>query len=424
MTRRILPGPRSGLQAHVEIPTSKSLTNRALIAAAAAGGGRIVRPLDCEDTRLLARALGQAGWPVTWREDVEIGPRRPVADVRVDLGNSGTGSRLLLGLLSCVPGRALIDGTARLRQRPMKPLIEALEGLGSRIESRGGFLPAEVTGGRLAGGRVRIEPKVSSQFVSALLLAAPLMDRGIDLEIVGDLPSRPYLDLTRDVLRAFGAGVAVSADGRWRVSAGGLRPSTYEVEGDWSAAAFVAAAVGVAGGEVEVGPLLNSSAQGDRAVVPILRAAGLDLEDSGAGLKVSGRVTRPVDADLTDTPDLFPALSVVAATGPAGAVLKGLDHLKHKESDRLSVMVANLGRLGAVFDTDSTVVRVMRPLERGSAGCPGVSSAADHRIAMAMAVAALAAGPLELDDDRCVGKSFPGFWEMWSVLIEGAKTPT
>jgi len=404
----------------VEIPTSKSLTNRALIASAAAGGGLIERPLDCEDTRLLAGALDQAGWPVTWMHEITVGQRRPVEDAVVDLGNSGTGARLALGLLACVPGRFRVDGTDRLRERPMLPLIETLTDLGSEIQSRDGFLPVDIVGRKLQGGSVRIQPEVSSQFVSALLLAGPLMTRGIDLEVVGRVPSRPYLELTREVLEAYGASVDVVSTGRWRVRAGGLRRITYVVEGDWSAAAFAGAAVAVAGGSITIQPLSAGSSQGDRALCEVLERAGLEIGFSGEELKISGRMTRPFEADLTDTPDLFPALAVVAATGPEGSILSGLENLKHKESDRLSVMVENLGRLGARFESVGSSIQVRKGVDRRHSGTMKVTAADDHRIAMSMAVAALAAGELELDDDHCVAKSFPGFWRMWAGLIQGA----
>lgn len=416
---RRLPGPIGGIEAVVEIPSSKSLTNRALIAAAAAGGGRILRPLDCEDTRLLAGALERAGWPLRWEESISVGPRRSVERATVDLGNSGTGARLILGLLACVPGRFRVDGTPRLRERPMAPLIEALVGLGSELRSRGGHLPVDLTGKPLTGGALRIRPGVSSQFVSALLLAGPLMENGLDLEVVGRLPSRPYLDLTLDVMSAYGATVRGQADDRWRVLPGGFRTIDYSVEGDWSAAAFAAAAVAVGGGTVSVGPLSATSSQGDRAVCAILERAGVAVRFSDEQVRLSGKATRPVDADLTDTPDLFPALAVVAAAGPEGSVLRGLDHLKHKESDRLTVMVENLERLGAVFEAGPSSIRVVKGVDRGRPTVQAVTAAGDHRIAMAMAVAALVFGGIELDDASCVGKSFPGFWRMWDRLVEG-----
>ena len=423
MTRRRLPGPRTGLRASVAVPTSKSLTNRALVAAAAADGGRVERPLDCEDTRLLAEALAAAGWPISWRGEIEVGARRPLARAAVDLGNSGTGSRLLLGLFACVPGSFRVDGSPRLRERPMAPLLEALGDLGATLDSDRGRLPVTVEGRRLPGGAVRIRPGASSQFVSSLLMAAPLMERGLELEVVGPVPSRPYLDLTTEVLEAFGARVSNEDGQRWRVAPGGLGPTSYRVEGDWSAAAFAAAAAAVAGGMVTVSPLSAASRQGDRAICRFLERAGVATTPSGDGLRVSGRIDRPFEADLTDTPDLFPALAVVAAAGPEGSVLRGLDHLRHKESDRLAVMVDNLRRLGAELELGPGGLRTVRPLARRSGPAPAVTAAADHRIAMAMAVAALVAGPLELDDDACVAKSFPRFWEMWDTLLEGASAP-
>lgn len=418
-----LPGPISGIDAVVEIPTSKSLTNRALIAAAAAGGGRIHRPLDCEDTRLLAGALDQAGWPVTWEETITVGPRRAVERATVDLGNSGTGARLILGLLACVRGRFRIDGTERLRQRPMLPLIEALVSLGSKIRSRDGFLPVDLSGRRLMGGFLQIEPGVSSQFVSSLLLAAPLMENGLEIEVVGPLPSRPYLDLTRDVMEAFGATIVGDSVGGWRVQPGGLRRTSYRVEGDWSAVAFAGAAVAVAGGTVIAGPLSATSSQGDRAVCAILERAGLEIDFPVERVRISGRMTRPFEADLSDTPDLFPALAVMAATGPEGSVLRGIVHLKHKESDRLTVMVENLGRLGAVVETGPSAIRFVKGVDRGCRSVREVTAAGDHRIAMAMAVAALAVGEIVLDDAGCVAKSFPDFWQMWHVLVGGGSSP-
>ena len=300
----------------------------------------------------------------------------------------------------------------------MTPLVEALEQLGSRIASRDGGLPVDIEGRRLAGGSTRIRPEVSSQFVTSLLLAAPLMERGLEIDVVGPIPSRPYLDLTLQVLLHFGATIETVDARRWRVAPGGLRPTVFAVEGDWSAAAFLAAAVAVAGGRVEVGPLSADSRQGDRSVCEILQRAGLDFEFGGATLEISGSVNRPVRAELSDTPDLFPALCVVAASAPAGSVLRGLEHLKHKESDRLTVMRDNLERLGARFELDKGELRVVRSIRRDGPGGVVVTAAGDHRIAMAMAVAALASGPIVLDDDRCVSKSFPRFWETWASLVQ------
>jgi 3-phosphoshikimate 1-carboxyvinyltransferase len=254
--------------------------------------------------------------------------------------------------------------------------------------------------------------------VSSLVLAAPLMERGLDLEVVGPLPSAPYLDLTEDVLRAFGGELEVTGDRRrWRVAPVPLKRTRYAVEGDWSAAAFVLVAVAVAGGEVVVHPLDPSSRQGDRALLGLLERAGLQTSWDGDRLLVSGPARSPIEADLTDAPDLFPALAVVAAAADPGSQLEGLDNLKHKESDRLTVMVGNLRRLGADISIEGSRAIFGRPISGEFKEPPRVTAAGDHRIAMAMAVAALAAGPLDLDDTDCVSKSFPGFWSMWEELM-------
>jgi len=414
-----LAGPREKVSARVRAPGSKSQTNRGLVLAAVAGGGQVLRPLDCEDTRLLAAALDRAGWPVSWEaEAITVAPRIPVEHPAVlHLGNSGTGARLLLGLLSTVKGSWIIDGVPRLRERPMGPLLEAIGRLGVSVEAApGGRLPVKIEGRPVSGGRMVLAPGPSSQFVTSLLLAAPRMEQGLELELTGPIPSRPYLELTRRALENFGAAVEVREDlRRWRV-APGLRPGgTLEVEGDWSAAAFFVAAAAVAGGPVEILGVTPESPQGDRGILRFVEAAGCRVETSESTVTVRGPVRRPVVADLSDTPDLFPALAVVAAAAPPGSRLTGLEHLRHKESDRLSVMADNLRRLGAeleIGEGSMTVLGGFRPAMESVE----VVSAKDHRIAMAMAVAALAAGELDLDDGSCVEKSFPRFWEVWEEV--------
>jgi 3-phosphoshikimate 1-carboxyvinyltransferase len=405
------------------VPPSKSLTNRALIAAAAAGGGLIIDPLDCEDTRLLAAALSTAGWTVQWRgPEIGIGPRSAVDSlVSIDLGNSGTGARLLVALLASIPGHFVVDGSERLRQRPMEPLIRALRTLGARIEASGnGKLPVSVEGRALRGGTVEISPGVSSQFVTALLMAAPLFVEGLNLKVKGSLPSEPYLDLTYRVLGDFGADVKRSDDNReWWIAGGGLQRTRWSVEGDWSAAAFPIAAAAVAGGWVGVPGLDPKSAQGDRVICDILADAGMAFEWFGDRLMVQGPVTKPICADLGDRPDAFPALAAVAACRAPGSRLEGLGNLLHKESSRLEVMASNLRSLGAELSISDETFEVERTVDRRIDLVRSVRAADDHRVAMAMAVTALEAGPLELDTPSSVAKSFPEFWTRWGVLVGG-----
>jgi 3-phosphoshikimate 1-carboxyvinyltransferase len=300
----------------------------------------------------------------------------------------------------------------------MTPLLDTLSNLGAGLDSHRGHLPVEITGALLEGGAAEVRPEISSQFVSSLVMAAPLMARGLDLVVSGPLPSAPYLDLTLDVLRAFGGVTEVSKDRRrWVIAPRPLNPTRFAVEGDWSAAAFILGGVAVAGGEVDIGPLEPSSRQGDRAVVRMLANAGLDFDWDGDRLIARGPVTAPVFADLRQTPDLFPALAAVAACAPPGSRFTGLDHLQHKESDRLEVMVGNLERLGARIAVRDFEVTVEGTIDATGESRLPVTAAGDHRIAMAAAVAALVAGPVELDDPACVTKSFPRFWEVWGQIL-------
>ncbi len=422
-----LLGPSGVLAGRLPVPPSKSLTNRALIAAAVAGGGVIVDPLDCEDTRLLAAALKTAGWAIKWTGRlITVGPQTPVDSlVRVNLGNSGTGARLLLALLASVPGHFIVDGSPRLRQRPMEPLIKALSSLGARMEASGNrMLPVSVEGRRLRGGSAEIRPGVSSQFVTSLLMAAPLFDQGLNLRIMGPLPSEPYLELTHRVLAGFGAKVERSPDNRqWRVGGGALKKGRWSVEGDWSAAAFPVAAAAVAGGWVAVPGLNRNSAQGDRIICDVLTEAGMVFEWFGDRLMAKGPITRPVFADLQDSPDTFPALAAVAACRMPGSKFVGLGNLLHKESSRLQVMASNLRALGARIAVGDETFEVEDTVDQKADVCRMVRSADDHRIAMAMAVTALEAGPLELDGPSSVAKSFPDFWTRWNALLSGEGPP-
>ncbi len=306
--RRVMPAHRDedrplavpfaprGLAGRIDIPASKSITQRALVAAALAGAGaRVVRPLDAEDPRLLARALGSAGFRLTWGAGkVASDGFEPCAGAEISLGNNGTGVRFMLAQLAATPGAWRLDGVPRLRERPMAALASALRSLGAVIEPLAGDalrLPLRIDGRALAGGDVTVDAAASSQFVSALLLLAPRLPRGLAIRLTGAPPSRPYLALTVEVLRAFGA------DAGWdegalvaRVAAGPLRPATFTVEGDWSAAAFPLAGVAVAGGAVELDGVSPASRQGDAIALALLAGAGCAVTETPTGVRVSGPV--------------------------------------------------------------------------------------------------------------------------------------
>ncbi len=417
---RVLPDAPLGLAGCIAVPSSKSLTQRALVAAARAGSGaRVEAPLDAEDTRLLFAALRTAGFVLDWTGNtIAADGHDPVSEASLELGDNGTGVRLLLGQLAGLFGRYRVDGSPRLRERPVAPLIAALRRLGARIRPEAGDrdrLPLLVQGWRLDGGRVGLDASASSQFVSALLMLGPLLSAGLEIALPTPPPSRPYVDLTLKVMRAFGVEAETAATGLvWSVAPQPYRPVVYRVEGDWSAAAFPLVAAAVAGGEVEVLGPSPQSAQGDARVLDLLVAAGCRASFSAGGVCLGGPATRRLDADLRDTPDLFPVLAVALAR--LGGRLGGLRGLVYKESDRLAEMVRLLGELGASFEREGDSMTAPGGAHL-VAPARALDPAGDHRVAMALAVAGLVAPGLRLADWSCVGKSWPRFWEAWEGLV-------
>lgn len=413
----VLPTAFRGLSGKVEVPPSKSLTQRAILAAALAGpGSRVLQPLVAEDPQILQQALEVLGYG--FRRDgqwLEVTSRHDVASGELFFGNNGTALRLLLPQAALTPGRWRFDGSPRLRKRPLWPLLRALQGMGAELipmTSNGQALPLEVRGRPLQGDNVILDASLSSQFVSALMFAGVRLAGGLKLSLTSPPPSRPYVRLTQEVLRAFGAEVEV---GELSVKVEGpLVPASYEVEGDWSAAAFPLAAVAVAGGEVEVVRVSPTSNQGDAVCLQLLQEVGCRGERTARGVRVLGPGRRPLVANLQDTPDLFPPLAVVVAV--LGGKLFGLATLAGKESPRLEVMGQHLSALG--FDVswgDDWFLASGRqhPVVPEQALDP----ASDHRVAMALAVAGLVRPGLKLANPQCVAKSWPGFFHAWFSLV-------
>ena len=419
------PLPRARLLGSLRVPGSKSLTNRALVAAALAEGeSTLLNPLDSTDTRALAEALRLLGAEIffegaCWRVRGPVRGSRE-GSVFLDVGDAGTPARFLAALLPAIPGRYVLDGTPRLRERPMNPLFEAIRTLGADVTflGRAGFLPVSIRGGSLRGGRVRIRGDVSSQFLSALMLVSPLVPGGIDLDVEGSLSSASYLALTRRVLDCFGASPG-----------GGYRPARFRVSGDDSAACFPIAGALVSGGGVTLRGLARDSEQPDAAFRAWAVSAGGTLEwerapDGEEALTVSGppggaRALLPVDADVDAAPDA--ALPLAALVAFAGGIsrLSGVARLREKESDRLAAALDLLERAGAVAREESDGPGPVLVVD-GRAGAPRPAAFVahgDHRVAMSTAVLALALpGGSTLDDPGAVAKSWPGFWEAWEAL--------
>jgi 3-phosphoshikimate 1-carboxyvinyltransferase len=422
------PLPRGHLAGSLRIPGSKSLTNRALVAAALAKGESVLfNPLDSTDTRALAAALRLLGAGiffegVSWRVIGPIGlSGHSDSEVRIDVGDAGTPARFLAALLAAVRGRYILDGSARMRERPMAPLFEALRTLGADLSCvrREGFLPVLIRGGSLRGGRVRIRGDVSSQFLSALMLVSPLVPGGIELDVEGPLSSASYLALTRRVLDGFGASPG-----------GGYRPARFRVSGDDSAACFPIAGALVSGGGVTLRGLARDSEQPDAAFRAWAAAAGGTFEwerapDGEEALTVTGpdggaRSLLHVDADVDAAPDAALPLAALVAFAGGTSRLSGVARLREKDSDRLAAALDLLARAGAVAREERDGHGPILVVD-GRTGAPRAAKFAahgDHRVAMAAAVLALTlpAGST-LDDSGVVAKSWPGFWEAWEALL-------
>ncbi|MCL6621454.1 MAG: 3-phosphoshikimate 1-carboxyvinyltransferase [Syntrophobacterales bacterium] len=412
--------PRDKVEAVVSLPGSKSLTHRALIASAlAAGESLVTNALVAEDTRLTAQALRKLGAALDW-EDTTVrirgtgGRLKPVAEP-LHFGNSGTSHRFFTALVSLGEGEYCLTGTPRLCQRPVGELLAALKLLGVKaVSQRGdGCPPVLVTGG-LTGGHTRLSGQVSSQYLSALLLIGPLAPLGVEVEITGELVSRPYVDLTLEVMAAFGISFFRRGYRYFQVPGGQTyQPREYAVEGDASSAAYFWAAAAVTGGRVTVANLSVDSTQGDIDFLSVLARMGCHIESSPAGLTVAGGPLHGITVDMSAMPDQVPTLAVVAAFAQGETVMTGVGHLRHKESDRLAAVATELRKMGGEVEEtgDGLLIRGGRPLTGAV-----IHTYDDHRIAMSFAVAGLSVPGVVIEDPGCVAKSFPEFWRYWETL--------
>lgn len=412
-------------------PSSKSLTHRALALALLSRQRTVVRqPLAAEDTDLFLGALATLGFHCERTsgdaEAVVITPpeRLPRA-ATIACGNAGTMFRFLVAIAATLPGSFRIDGIPRLRERPIRPLTRALQSLGVAIDFEGeeGHAPLVVHGGRLPGGRVRLDASASSQYLSALLLAGQCAESPLEVE-VAELASAPYVGLTLDMIERFGGRVETVADRRWIARPGGLRGGDVEIEADFSAAAYPAAAAAVSGGTVRIDGAARSSRQGDRRLFDLLAEMGAKVSWSADGATVEGgSALTAVDADLGDIPDQVPTLAALAPFARGTTRIRNVAHLRIKESDRLAAMTCELRRAGAeVEELPDGLVIPGRWAERAPPDSSVVVDPhGDHRIAMAMALVGLRRPNLSISDPACVGKSYPGFWlDLGRLLAGGA----
>ncbi|HKG49871.1 MAG TPA: 3-phosphoshikimate 1-carboxyvinyltransferase [Actinomycetales bacterium] len=419
------PAPRCAapVDATVRVPGSKSLTNRLLLLAALADGpSRIGAPLRSRDTLLMAAALRALGVDVVDDGDdwlVTPGPLR--GDVDVDTGLAGTVLRFLPGAAALANGDVRFDGDARMRERPVRPVVEGLRALGVEIDDGGrGGLPFTVRGrGSVPGGEVTIDASASSQFVSGLLLAGARYDGGVTVRHEGPpVPSQPHVDMTVEVLRRYGVAVHDDVPDRWTVEPGAVRAVDVEVEPDLSTAAPFLAAALVTGGTVRVpGWPLRTTQAGD-ALRDVLAAMAATVVRDDDGLTVTGGAgIAGVDLDLHDVGELTPVVTALAALADSPSRIRGVAHLRGHETDRLAALATELGRLGGdVSETEDGLAIRPVPLHGGL-----FRTYDDHRMAMAGAVVGLAVDGVVVENVATTAKTLPNFPERWLALLAGAQ---
>jgi 3-phosphoshikimate 1-carboxyvinyltransferase len=423
-----LPGP---VRAHVSLPGSKSITNRALLLAALADGvSHLYAPLHSEDTLYMTGALRELGVAIqeTVEGDFVVHGRSghlTAPTKTLFIGNSGTTVRFLTAAACLTPvgTDVTLDGVARMRERPIRDLLGALLTLGVDCESLNGHgcPPVRVRGGDgLSGGSCRLRGDVSSQFLSALLQVAPYARHDVQIEILGDLVSKPYINITQSVMDAFGVSFVNDGYHHLSVPAGQrYQGRDYTIEADASNATYFLAAAAVTGGKVTLENLGTDSIQGDARFVDVLERMGCQIQ-RGSQITVTGpQNLKAIKADLESLPDTAQTLAVVCAFADGPSRLTGLASLRVKETDRVQAITKELTKLGVGVEEGSDFWVIHPPAEGHFQGAT-IDTYDDHRMAMSFAVAGLRVSGLTINNPGCVAKTFPDFWNRWEAAFPHA----
>ena len=423
-----IPVCRAPVRGKIRPPGSKSITNRALVCAALAEGtSTLSGALDSQDTRVMVdglRALG-IGLDTDWSAGRIVvhgsGGQIPATAATLDCAASGTTIRFLAAVCGLGQGTYRLDGTARMRKRPIGDLLDALRALGveASAESPGGCPPVVIRSAGMPGGATTVRGGTSSQFASALAMVAPCTPAGMTIDFEGRLVSLPYLEMTRRVMADFGAACHVAGPTRWSIPPGRYRGQTYAIEPDASAASYFLAAAAITGGSVTVEGLSRRSMQGDVAFAEALHRMGCALEWHESGndpaddsVTVSGRAAHGIDIDMNAISDTVPTLGVVALFADGPTTIRNVAHIRDKETDRISDLGRELARLGARIEERHDGLTV-HPAQLSSAE---LATYDDHRMAMSLALAGLVVPGVRILDPRCTGKTFPEYWRALATI--------
>jgi len=418
----------------VRLPGSKSISNRTLLLAALAEGTTEIRELlASDDTHVMLMALEKLG--VRWEQagvsqDYTVhgvGGAFPVHQADLFMGNAGTAIRPLTAALAVTGGDYTLHGVARMHERPIGDLVDALNAIGARITYSGepGFPPLHIQRGLIQAHRISVRGNVSSQFLTALLMAAPLMaqERAVTIDVVGELISKPYIDITLNLMRRF--GVTAQRD-EWRsftIPAGTryVSPGRIHVEGDASSASYFLAAGAIAGGPVRVEGVGRGSIQGDLRFVEALELMGATISMGENWVEArSNGVLKPIDADFNHIPDAAMTIAVAALFADGPSTLRNIGSWRVKETDRLSAMATELRKLGAQVEEGADSLRITPPAEILPAA---IDTYDDHRMAMCFSLASLSGAArrgsrIRINDPKCVAKTFPDYFEAFASITK------
>ena len=413
------------INAKISIPGSKSATNRALILAAIAKTpSRLRKPLSSRDADLMVKGLQSLGCKIDEIKteqgfDYQITPHKLSGPTQIDVGNAGTVMRFLPPIASLATGLVHFDGDARSHERPLEPVIKALEQLGASIEHGNKYrLPLTINGsGEIKGGEVEVDASASSQFISALMLLGPATKNGLTIRNIGkSLPSMPHIEMTIQMLRQFGATVEVS-ENSWTVISGDLLGQDLTIEPDLSNAAPFMAAAMICGGSVEILDWPKSTSQPGDQLRDIFAKMGARIEQSSDGLKISGSgKINGIDIDLHDVGELTPSIAAVAALASSPSTLRGIAHLRLHETDRLAALANEINNLGGDV-TEGPGELLIKPTKLVASQI--FKSYEDHRMATAGAIIGLAVKDLIVENIETTKKTLPDFPGMWQEMLNG-----
>lgn len=388
----------SAIKATIQLPASKSISNRALIIHALSKGGDVLSNLsDCDDTRVMIKALTEGN---------EV----------IDILAAGTAMRFLTAYLSATSGTHTITGTQRMQQRPIQLLVNALRDLGARIEYTGteGYPPLRISGTTLSGPEITLKGNVSSQYISALLMIGPVLKNGLHLHLTGEIISRPYIHLTLQLMKDFGASAEWVSDHSISVKPQPYHSVPFTVESDWSAASYWYQIVALSSeAEIELTGLFHNSYQGDSRGAEVFAHLGVEtvFTEQGVRLRKRGVQVQRLDEDFIDIPDLAQTFVVTCVLLDIPFRFTGLQSLKIKETDRIAALKAELAKLGYLLRDENDSILIWDGERCEPQEVPVIKTYEDHRMAMAFAPATICCPEISIAEPQVVSKSYPRYWE-------------